>query len=96
MPKANIPANRTPTAVSKRSAPRRATTPMASAVPTAAIAPPMYNGMPRMNAMTRPGNAAWLTASPMNARPRRTTNAPITAQTIPTRMAATRPRCMKP
>ena len=43
-----------------------------------------------------PGNAAWLTASPMNARPRRTTNAPTTAHTIPTRTAATRPRCMKP
>ena len=32
--------------------------------------------------MTRPGNAAWLTASPMNARPLRTTNVPMTAQTI--------------
>jgi len=31
-----------------------------------------------MYAMTSPGNAAWLTASPMNARPRKTTNAPIT------------------
>ena len=46
--------------------------------------------------MTSPGNAAWLTASPMNARPLRTTNVPITAQTMPTRTAATRPRCMKP
>jgi hypothetical protein len=49
-----------------------------------------------MNAITTPGNEAWLTASPMKAIPFRTTNAPITAHTIPTRTAATRPRCMKP
>ena len=96
MPNANVPANRTPTAVSNRSAPRRATAPIASAVPTAATAPPRYSGIPSMYAMTSPGNAAWLTASPMNARPLRTTNVPITAQTMPTRRAATRPRCMKP
>ena len=49
-----------------------------------------------MNAMTRPGNAAWLTASPMNARPLSTTNVPITAHTMPTMSAASMPRCMKP
>ena len=38
--------------------------------------------------MTRPGNAAWLTASPMNASPLSTTNVPMTAQTMPTRIAA--------
>ncbi len=95
-PNANVPANRTPTAVSKRSPLLRATQPMASAVPTAATEPPMYSGMPSMNAMTRPGNAAWLTASPMNARPLSTTNVPITAHTMPTMSAASRPRCMKP
>ena len=49
-----------------------------------------------MNAMTTPGNEAWLTASPMNASPLSTTNVPMTAQTMPTTIAATRPRCMKP
>ncbi len=46
--------------------------------------------------MASPGNAAWLTASPMKASPLSTTNVPITAQTTPTRSAASRPRCMNP
>jgi hypothetical protein len=39
-PKANVPANSTPTDVSKRSLLRRVTRPIASAVATAATAPP--------------------------------------------------------
>jgi hypothetical protein len=46
-PRENIPAKRTPTAVSNLSLPRRDTNPIASAVTTAAIAPPMYSGSPR-------------------------------------------------
>src|SRR4051794_17426351 len=34
--------------------------------------------------MTTPGNAAWLSASPMNANPRSTMYMPTTAQTTPT------------
>ena len=46
--------------------------------------------------MTRPGNAAWLMASPMNASPRSTTNVPIDRADDPDEDRRDQPARMKP
>src|SRR5438132_2732498 len=92
-PRANIPEKTTPMATSSRSPERRAMSPTVSALATAAIEPPIARFTLNKNAMTTPGNAACEIASPRNARPRRTTNTPTEAHTIPTRTLPTSARC---
>src|SRR5438309_3027994 len=92
-PRANIPEKTTPMATSSRSPERRAMSPTVSALATAAIEPPIARFTFSKNAMTTPGNAACEIASPRNARPRRTTNTPTEAHTIPTRTLPTSARC---
>src|SRR5579875_406332 len=48
-----------------------------------------------MKATATPANEAWASASPMNARPLSTTNAPMTAHTAPTSTLASTARRMK-
>src|SRR2546430_276166 len=92
-PRANIPEKTTPMATSSRRPERRAMSPTVSALATAAIEPPIARFTLNKNAMTTPGNAACEIASPRNARPRRTTNTPTEAHTIPTRTLPTSARC---
>ena len=82
-PRASIPTNSSPMAVSPDSRDRRGEQvdpPIIEAAPTAAPARP---GRPRRSAPATPGSTPWASASPMKASPRSTTKVPATAQATP-------------
>ncbi len=95
-PRASIPTKRSPMAVSEDSRERRVMKPIPrimAAVPTAAPSSP---GRPSSMEMATPGRTPWASASPMKARPRRTTNVPTMPQAKETSSPAARALAMKP
>ncbi len=72
-PRANMAVNRTPMAVSSRSAWRRVSQPMPRAVTRPATRAPTKVLRPSSRATTSPGSTVWARASPTNAIRRSTT-----------------------
>ncbi len=89
-PRASIPTNRSPMAVSPESFERRVMTPIPRIMAAAPAAAPTIPGRPSSMATATPGRTPWARASPMKARPRRTTNVPTIPQAIETRIPAAR------
>jgi hypothetical protein len=86
-PSANEKAKNTPVATSPRSWLRRSTKPMPSAIITVngiASHTAFSTSLPRYSPMAMPPKQAWARPSPRKARPRCTTNTPITAHTTDT------------
>jgi hypothetical protein len=93
-PRASIPTNSSPIAVSWDSPPRRVANPMPAAMPPAATAAPAGPGRPSTTAMATPGSIPCAIASPRKAMPRSTTQVPVTAQSTATSSPPARARCM--
>jgi len=95
-PRASMPTNSRPMAVSGERLERRVMKPMPKIMAQAPSAAPAMPGRPRSMAAATPGSTPWARASPMKARPRSTTKVPTMPQATETRMPASRAWSMNP